>query len=411
MPQSPRFDQAMLELSRINVAAGETVRTTLNRVARVAVSALGIGRFSIWLSTDHNQAVRLYYLHRPGREDVIDGTILRLDQFPSYFAALASARALAVTDALTDQAVAELRDGYIRPLGVGALLDAPIWRSGRMVGVVCHEHVGGSRTWTAEEHELAADVAATVARLFEEGGRHQAEDSLRAYQRSLMELSRYEGMGRLAGGVAHDLNNLLHVVGANAELAMEHAVLPEVRASLETVLDAVARSRELARSLLRFGRSQGDGPVVIDPADLVVESKRLLLGGLAHNQQLHLEPPATHSRVFAPRAELERVLLNLVTNAGEAMPAGGTVTIAVREVIQAGSDGGEVAIEVRDNGPGMAPATLAQVGNPFFTTKPNGTGLGLAMADQILTRAGGTLQIESAPGEGTTVRCLLPMIA
>src|SRR5690606_19879343 len=116
--------------------------------------------------------------HRPGRDDVIDGTILRVDQFPSYFAALSSARALDVADASTDPAVAELRDGYITPLGVGALLDAPIYRAGLMVVVVCHEHVGGPRPWTAEEHEFAADVATTVARLLEEGGRNQAEDSL-----------------------------------------------------------------------------------------------------------------------------------------------------------------------------------------------------------------------------------------
>lgn len=417
MASAQRFDQPMLDLALIHVEIGTTVRSALHHVARVAVRALGLGRFSVWLATDDHEAVRLYYLHRPGRDDVIDGTILRVDQFPSYFAALSSARALDVADASTDPAVAELRDGYITPLGVGALLDAPIYRAGLMVGVVCHEHVGGPRPWTAEEHEFAADVATTVARLLEEGGRNQAEDSLKAYQKHLMELSRYEGMGRLAAGVAHDLRNLLHVVSSNAELAMEQAINPEVRASLETVLDAVKRSRELAKAVLRFGHDQTEGPVVLDPAALVIDSKRLLLGALANNQHLHVDATESVSRVFIAKAELERALLNLVTNAREAMPTGGTVTITVRDIDVGGGavgdtrDGGEVMIEVRDNGIGMSPIALAQIRKPFFTTKPHGTGLGLSMAEQILTRAGGSLQIESALGAGTVVRCVLPRIA
>lgn len=411
-----RFEKPMLDLARIHVEPGTAVRSALNRVARVVVRALGLGRFSVWLATEDHEAVRLYYLHRPGRDDVIDGTILRVDQFPAYFAALRSARALEVNDTDTDPNVAELRDGYTRPLGVGALLDAPIYRAGLMVGIVCHEHIGGPRQWTREEHELAADVATNVARLLEEGSRHQAEDSLRAYQKHLMELSRYEGMGRLAAGFAHDLRNLLHVVNANAEIAMEQAINPEVRTSLETVLDAVRRCRELARTVLHFGHADAEGPVVLDPAALVLECKKLFLAALEHNQHLHVEATAGNGSVFIAKPELERVLLNLVTNAREAMPEGGTVTITVRETErdpddESAHDGGELMIEVRDNGIGMSPIALSQVRRPFFSTKPHGTGLGLAMAEQILSRAGGALQIESALGVGTAVRCVLPRIA
>ncbi len=417
MTGTHRLEQAMLDLARIHVEPGTSVRSVLNKVARVVVRAMGLGRFSVWLATDDQQSVRLYYLHRPGRSDVIDGTILRVDQFPAYFAALSSARALEVNDSSTDPRVAELREGYSVPLDVGALLDAPIYRSGSMVGIVCHEHVGGPRQWTEAEHELAADVATTVARLLEEGDRNLAEDSLKAYQKHLLELTRYEGMGRLAAGVAHDLQNLLHVVGVNAEMAMSQAINPEVRASLETVLDAVKRSRDLARTVLRFGRGETDGPVVLDPAALVVDCKRLLLAALEHNQHLVLEARPGTGRVFIAKPELERVLLNLVTNAREAMPDGGTVTVTVREcdseqADDTGSqDRGDMMIEVRDNGIGMSSVALAQVRKPFFSTKPHGTGLGLAMAEQILSRAGGSLQIESALGVGTTIRCLMPRIA
>src|SRR5690606_5917906 len=130
------FDQAMLALARINVDAGRSVRAALNTVARVAINALGVGRFSVWLTTESGDAVRLYYLHRPDEGDVLDGTILRIEQFPKYFAALAHSRALLVPDVESDPAVSELLEGYLRPLGIGAMLDAPIYRSGKLVGVV-----------------------------------------------------------------------------------------------------------------------------------------------------------------------------------------------------------------------------------------------------------------------------------
>ena len=405
------FDQAMLALARIHVDAGVTVRTALHTVARVAVTALGIGRFSVWLTTEEHDAVRLYFLHRPDEGDVLDGTILRLEQFPNYFAALGHSRALLVPDVNTATAVSELLDGYLKPLGIGAMLDAPIYRAGEMVGVVCHEHIGGPRVWEPAEREFAADVATAVARLFEEGDRVQAEDSLRIYQRHLRELSRYEGMGRLAAGVAHDLRNLLHVVSANAELARAQCTDAVVNESLDAVLDAVARSRELTGTVLRFGTDSVEGPMVLDPSALVCDCEGLLRGAL-DGHELTVDVHDSHSRVLIVKPELERVLLNLVTNAREAMVGTlGTVTITVRDVIPTGSGSGQVAIVVKDTGKGMTPETLQQIRRPFFTTKPGGSGLGLAMADQILARAGGELVVESVQCEGTTVTCVLPRIA
>lgn len=405
------FDQAMLALARINVRPGESVRAAIHTVARVAVNALGVGRFSVWLSTDEGDAVRLYFLHRLDGDDVLDGTILRIEQFPSYFAALRDRRALMVPNVETDSAVAELLEGYLRPLGIGAMLDAPIYRAGTLVGVVCHEHIGGPRVWENADREFAADVASAVARLFEEGARVQAEDSLKIYKRQLREMSRYEAMGRLASGVAHDLRNLLQVVGTNAEFALQVARDPEVRESLEAIQDAVAKSRDLAATVLQFGKDGIDGPVVLDMTAMVSDCEALLRSTLRPGQQLVLENGAVNHRVFAIRAELERVLLNLVTNARDAIPERGTVIVAVRELGGDADRGGKVALEVRDTGTGMSPEVLARVGQPFFTTKPSGTGLGLAIVEQILSRAGGLMEIESAPGQGTTVRCVLPRIA
>lgn len=411
LPSTNSFDQAMLALARIHVDAGQSVRTALNTVARVAITALGIGRFSVWLTNEQGDAVRLYYLHRPDAEDILDGTVLRIEEFPSYFAALSHSRALLVPDTAIDPAVTELRNGYIKPLGIGALLDAPIWRGSELVGIVCHEHIGSARPWQPAEREFAADVAAAVARLFEEGERVRAQDSLLIYQKHLRELSRYEGMGRLAAGVAHDLRNLLHIVGANAEVALERSTDAEARQALEAVLHAVQRSRQLAGNVLQFGQGQVEGPVVLDPAELVQECVMLLSGALDDGQVLEVGRISRGRRIFAPRAELERVLLNLVTNAREAMPDGGRITLSVLEVSDGDPRDDRVVIEIRDSGVGMTIEQLGKARNPFYTTKVEGTGLGLAMADQVMARAGGTLDLLSVPGQGTTVRCVLPRIA
>src|SRR5690606_27093116 len=162
------------------------------------------------------------------------------------------------------------------------------------------------------------------------------------------------------------------VVDANAELAMERVHDADVLESLQAVRDAAARSRELAGTVLQFGHHQVEGPVVLSPVAVLRDCELLLRGALAPGQDLVFDGVESTGRVFVPRAELERVILNLVTNAREAMPKGGTVTLAVHD----GPADGELMIEVSDTGMGMTPDVLAMVRRPFFTTKKDGTGLG-----------------------------------
>ena len=220
---------------------------------------------------------------------------------------------------------------------------------------------------------------------------------------------RFESMGRLAGGVAHDFNNLLGVM--RNYLRVLGAQLPAGAEALDDVLQidaAIERAAQLTQELLVFGDRDDVVSEEFDPDELLAEVLGYagdLLGpdiSVVHEQSLH----PRHVRM--PRAHLDRSVLNLLLNARDAMPNGGSLTISTRSVDELGM--ASVAIAVRDSGIGMVPAVAATAAEPFFTTKaPDvGTGLGLAIVHSTVEHAGGSMQIDSVQGVGTTVTLLLP---
>lgn len=401
-------DHALVALARLHAVPGEPLQAAFRCVAELAADALRIGRFSIWLLTDDHRAVRLCFLWC-GRAGAAEGPVLTLDDFPSYFTALENARTLAV-DGLDHPAVRELVDPYLTPLGIGALLDASIYRSGTQVGVVCHEHLGGSREWTDDDRTLAGAIADTVSRLFEENARLNAERSLAAHQQELMALSRLEGMGRLAAGVAHDFNNLLTVLLANLSMLDHEGMSADEVEAMRSALEAVAHGQKVSRELLQFGRDTTDRPAVHALEPIVAGVARL--AGCDDRFRVEVTTADQISRVLVDRLELERALLNLLLNARDAMGGAGVARVHIGQEIVPGP-GGEARfpfIQITDTGKGMDEATRLRMFEPFFTTKTTGTGLGLAIAQQVVARAGGTFRVSSAIGQGTTIQVRLPAI-
>jgi CheY-like chemotaxis protein/anti-sigma regulatory factor (Ser/Thr protein kinase) len=226
----------------------------------------------------------------------------------------------------------------------------------------------------------------------------------------------------LAGGIAHDFNNLLTPIVGYTDLALSS--LPAntpARKDLALVRTAAGRAKEVVAQLLAFGRAQVLDTKRIDLAEVVAEFEPLLRRSLAVDYDLVViaEPGVV---VEADRAKVQQVLMNLVLNAADAMPKGGRVEVRVGtiqdvacdpsdpEPIAAGSYG---VVRVRDHGVGMDDATRRRAFDPFFTTKPRGkgTGLGLSTAYGISRQHRGTIQVESAPGNGTEMRVLLPLAA
>lgn len=245
---------------------------------------------------------------------------------------------------------------------------------------------------------------------------------LRMLEAQLAGVQRLEAVGRLAGGVAHDFNSHLTAILAGAEVLLADARLsPDQRDEALAIRRSADRLAGLTRQLLAFGRRQRLHPRVIEVNEVVREMEDLVrsLVGSGIRVDLRLAPDAGRARVDP--GQLEHVMINLVINAREAMPAGGTLTIATANVgfteatLRSRPDaqpGPYVMVSVSDTGVGIAPELQERIFEPFFTTKAQGTGagLGLATAYGILKQSGGHIWADSAPGRGTTFKVFLPRV-
>ncbi|MEX1309709.1 MAG: PAS domain S-box protein [Candidatus Sulfomarinibacteraceae bacterium] len=241
-------------------------------------------------------------------------------------------------------------------------------------------------------------------------------------EEKLLQSQKMEAIGQLAGGVAHDFNNILQAMRSNIEIA-EREIAADSRAGLHLaeIRQSAERASDLTKQLLAFGRRQVIQPELIDLHERVEHAVSLLDRVIGEQIVIEVDPPAEPVTVRADARQLEQVLMNLCVNARDAMPSGGTISIAIgsRTVDQFvdGDDpwaaGGRFAtLEVRDTGVGMDAATRSQIFEPFFTTKPmgQGTGLGLATVFGIVKQHEGFIDVESTPNEGTTVTILLPLV-
>ncbi|MFN2315268.1 MAG: nitrogen regulation protein NR(II), partial [Gemmatimonadales bacterium] len=234
----------------------------------------------------------------------------------------------------------------------------------------------------------------------------------RRLESQLLQAQKMEVVGRMAGGVAHDFNNLLTIILGTAD----HARLSvpegsELARDLDTISEAGQRGAEITRQLLSFSRKNA---TVVKPVDLsqvvdhlVPMAARLTGRGITITTDTTRGLPA----VTVDPALLEQALLNLVANARDAMPGGGT--IALHTMLERSTNGHapHVVVAVRDTGTGMDGATLDHIFEPFFTTKPEGkgTGLGLPMVQEFAARSGGGVSVDSVMGRGTTVSVRLPV--
>ena len=250
----------------------------------------------------------------------------------------------------------------------------------------------------------------------------RAESESRArYEERAREGQKLEAIGRLAGGLAHDFNNLLTTVLANSEFALTRLRPGDVaHEEVSDIRSAAVRGADLIRQLLAFSRKSVIAPVRLQP-DLVLNDMARLLQRLAGDRStLALELPADLGVVQMDRGQLEQALANLVTNARDAMPEGGTITIIGRNVVldeQAASTlavsaGEYVTIAVQDEGVGIAADVRGHIFEPFFSTKARGkgTGLGLASTYGIMRQSNGGIDVRSAPGEGSCFTLYLPRV-
>jgi PAS domain S-box-containing protein len=245
----------------------------------------------------------------------------------------------------------------------------------------------------------------------------QANEELERTREALFRSQKMEAVGQLTGGLAHDFNNVLSVIVGNLELLRMHVSDdPPARELIDTITRAAGHAQDLTANLLAFARRRPINPQPVDINALIERMVGLLSRTLPARLIVTTELDDDARLARADAAALEAAILNVVLNARDAMPEGGTVTIRTARTEVSLEDeaplspGTYAAVEVVDTGRGMPPEVVAQVFEPFFTTKPEGgTGLGLSMVHGFARQCGGAVTIASAVGQGTTVRILLPL--
>ena len=315
-----------------------------------------------------------------------------------------------------------LSDYYLPTLDAPAVL-AVLQESGKDVPFIVVSGSVGEDTAVAAMRAGATDyimkdrlqrLPPAVARALADAAVRQERVQL---QRDLAQAQKLEAIGRLAGGVAHDFNNVLTAILGSAELLLLDTPRGATsREEVEIIRDAAIRAQELIRQLLAFSARQVLQPAVIDLNDLIKNLGRMLRRLIGEDLVLVTELARDLGAVRVDPGQVEQVLVNLAVNARDAMPDGGRLVIRTANVLVTNSgdlaSGRYVLIEVSDTGAGMDEGTVARIFEPFFTTKERGkgTGLGLATVYGIVRQSDGQISVTSAPGTGTTFRIHLPRV-
>jgi len=290
-----------------------------------------------------------------------------------------------------------------------------VWR-----GEVSHSRRDGARIivdsrWTLHECEDAAAVYLQI---------NTDVTDRKRLENQVLQSQKMEAIGRLTGGIAHDFNNLLTVIMGRTGLVLERATDVKMRGDLELVVKTASRAAELTHNLLAFSRRQALQPRVVDLNGVVSDIKKMLERIVGEDIRLVVRLEKELAAVRADATQLGQVLLNLVVNARDAMPQGGTIEISTRNLDPDASYCRQygltsrlyVVLEVRDEGIGITPEAQSKIFEPFFTTKgqgngnSTGTGLGLSIVYGVVKQSDGSISVHSEIGKGTTFRVYLPQI-
>jgi len=285
---------------------------------------------------------------------------------------------------------------------------------------------GGGRVWTEVSTSFLRDKDGSptgiIGIIRDVTERKQAEKEKAKLESQLRQAQKMEAVGRLAGGVAHDFNNILTGINGYAEMILEGLEPGDpMRADMEEIKSAGKRAAGLTNQLLAFSRKQVISPKVVSPNEILENSQKMLRRIIGEDIDFVFVPAKRLGRIKADPAQLDQILVNLAVNARDAMPDGGKLTIETQNVTldqefcdsHVGAEPGDyVMLAVADNGHGMDEETLSNIFEPFFSTKEKdkGTGLGLATVYGITKQNNGFITVYSEPSNGTTFKVYFPRV-
>jgi signal transduction histidine kinase len=369
-----------------------------------------------------SQPLRILYIGESGADSVAD-ELRRGGYDPALERASTREELIAALRTGCDIAIGDFSSGDLGALEALKLIreqdvDLPL--------IVVSGEVGEAEVLTAlkagaADHLKRGSLMRLNAAVERETGAVRMRRDRARLEEQFRQSQKMEAVGRLAGGVAHDFNNVLTVITGYSDLLLAGNDLTEsTRSALEEIRRSAERGGQLTQQLLAFSRRQPLDPRVVRVNQLIIRMEEMLRRLIGEDIELVAIPAASQDAVEVDAGRLEQVIMNLVVNARDAMPGGGKLTIETNtfqlsesfSARQLGVQPGlHVAISVTDTGLGMDQETLSHAFEPFFTTKApgRGTGLGLATAYGIIRQSGGAIAILSEPGKGTTARIYLPV--
>ena len=409
-----RQEAALTTMMRRYASAPDDFIPIVREVTDIVARTLEVAQVSVWRHDDRGTSSRCIDVFQWPDNVHSSGMELTEEACPAFFSSLASSDVIAAHDAHHDSRTIELVTEHLAPYGITSMMSVALRSQGATVGVLSCKHKGAPRRWTPDEQTFAIAVANFLSAVTAQVERQRLEEQLRQAQK-------LEAIGQLAGGVAHDFNNILTVVLGRAEEVSADARLPrDLQEALTDISQNAERATALTRQLLTFSRRHTIQVRDVDMNAVVGNLTRMLDRILGEDVVVELRYALRPAYVRADPGMIEQVLLNLAVNARDAMPLGGQLSIETAVVEAHGDPSGPVrplgtwvCLQVSDTGSGIAPEHLPHIFEPFFTTKDvgKGTGLGLATSYGIVQQHGGWIEVESQIDQGTSFRVFFPHVA
>ncbi|MFH0730739.1 MAG: ATP-binding protein [Pseudomonadota bacterium] len=418
-------NEGLLRLAGHKTLYEGDLNAALQVIMEQAAQTLGVERSSIWLLNETRSEIHLAERYELSPDRHSRGGKLNAMDYPAYFKAMETGRTIPFFDAATDPEAIEFSKPYLLEHGISSILNASVLIRGQMRGIVCCEHVGDKRQWQIDEQNFSGSIADLVSLAISASERLLAQETQKQLEDKLRRAEKMEAIGTLAGGVAHDLNNILSGIVSYPELLLWQ--LPKdspLQAPIETIWESGKRAAAIVQDLLTLARRGVTVTAIVNMNTIVMEylkspeHKKLLSFHTHIDVEIFLDPDLMN--ISGSSVHLSTTLMNLISNAAEAMPAGGKISITtdnryLDRPIKGYDDvkeGDYVVLSVSDTGIGISPKDMGRIFEPFYTKKKmgrSGTGLGMAVVWGTVKDHKGYIDFDSREGKGSVFRLYFPV--
>ena len=415
-----RYQETLRKLAQSEALNSGNLPHAFQAITEACCQLLQVERTSIWLFTKDQASIILIDLFESSPQRHSADMVLQFAHYPTYFRSLASEeRAIAAHDAFKDPRTKEFARTYLAPLKIGAMLDAPIRRKGKVVGVLCTEHVGTARQWTIYEEQLTSSLATMATLAMEAAERREVEQALRVAKEAAEVANRAKS--EFLASMSHEIRTPMNAIIGMADLLWETPLTPEQRKYLRIFRRAGGTLLNLINDILDLSKVEA-GHLELESIDFdlseVIDKAIEVLAMRANEKGLelacHLAPNVPCFLIGDP-TRLTQILINLIGNALK-FTEKGSVIVRVTNDAEAHTPG-TIRFSVSDTGIGISADKLDAIFDSFTqahastTRQYGGTGLGLAISKHLAERMNGRIWAESAVGKGSTFHCSVALQA